>query len=78
MKKLYLHLDGTFKDIQEIPSSWSPQEIIDNVILVSHEGEDFHVIAGSNLDSETNTDKAANVVASAGVLIFQNLVNPPH
>lgn len=66
-------LDGTDKGI--IPYEDTPQGLIDHAVAVSAEDDGYHVIMGENLEDDP-TREVAHVIASNGVLVWQNVVNP--
>lgn len=70
-----LNLDGSSKGVAEFTDSTDPETLIDRAVTWSADEDGFHVIIGENLDSSP-TQKTAKVVASQGILIFQNVLNP--
>lgn len=73
----YLHPDGSFKALFEY-SLGDPAQDIANAITESisgTQGGPYHVILGENLDANP-TRQTYFVVAFAGVLIAQNILNP--
>ena len=59
----------------EAYSTTDPQAMIDFAVSISAEGGGYIVIIGTNLDKRP-TEMVANIVASNGLLIFQNVLNP--
>lgn len=67
-------LDGTLKRIETL-GEYEPQALIDHITAVSNEDDGYHVYAGDNLE-DNPTREVYHVVASAGVLICQNVLDP--
>lgn len=73
----YLYPDGSLKTIYEF-TPVSPQDDINHAISESvseNTGGPFHIIIGTDLDRNP-TSQTYSIVASAGVLICQNVLDP--
>lgn len=77
MQIKYLNPDGSLKSIQPF-SSVDPATDIANAVAESiseNQGGPYHVVVGENLEDNPSRETYA-IVASAGVLICQNVLNP--
>lgn len=74
MQKKILALDGTLKSITPLGDE-PPQDLINHIVSVSAEDSGYHVIAGENLEDNPSRE-VYHVVASAGVLLCQNVLDP--
>lgn len=74
MQIKYLYLDGSLKSLQE-HSDQGPAGNISHALSESQLGDGLHVIIGEHLDGPTRAE-VYQIVASTGVLICQNVLNP--